>query len=209
MAYIDSVTVTADSFAVLVLGIKVGDTVRFYLSYADASWNPTTAIVSGSGEGQYGPSTSAGGHTFRASGLKSNSRLVYTIAVTDSSGKSTNLCEREHAQTSSGTGKTWPGDFTRWANITSWNITRPISAADWNAFLDHINNVIDYKGGTKVSWSGRYAVANVTNMDASYFNMGAATAMRSIGLNPPTAMQNADITPSFFKQYEDALNAAK
>lgn len=209
MASISTVTVTADSFAVLIINIQVGDTVKFFLSYADASWSPTTTIVNGTGEGQYGPSQSAGGHTFRVSDLTPNSRLVYTITCTDSAGKSTTLCEREHAQTSSAPSKPWPGDFTRWANITSWDITRPIKASDWNDFLDHINEVIDYKGGTQYNWSGRYAVANVTEMTATYFNAGAATAMRSIGLTPPYAQQGAAITPDFFKQYEDELNSAK
>ena len=204
-------TTTSDSFSVLVSGMLKGEHYRFYLYYDDNGTR--TPIV----EGEEYYAENNGAHTFSTTGLEASRDLMYTIAYLPA-GKtdwsvSTDIqyaALRSTARTKDATpAKVWPGDWTKWANLKKGDSLSLIKASDWNDFLDRINEVIDYKGGTQVNWSGHYAYSGTTVMSAYYFNSTAAQAMASIGLSPPSANQGDPITADFFVQYGKALNAAK
>lgn len=205
------ITTTSNSFNALVENLENGDSCRFWLSYADASWNKTDLIC-----GPDGPQANLGlvkisgngGHNFTVSGLKASSNLIFSIFV--NRGSTTHKpAESERATTKADTpSKVWPGDWTKWKNLKKGDAVTLVTADDWNDFLDRINEVIDYKGGTQVNFS-RYKKSEGDEMIASDFNSGAISAMHSIGLTPTLAVKDGDITVDFFIGLENTLNSAK
>lgn len=200
---------TADSFSCLVEDMLKGETYRFFLYY-DNGPNDRTQI----GDTEEYAAANNGSHTFSKDRLRAEADLMYTIAYLPAGKTDWSVTAdikyvalRSTAKTKPDEpAKVWPGDWTKWANLKAGDPTTAVTADDWNDFLDHINAVIDYKGGTKVTLT---KVSKGDEMKANYFNSGAATAMRSIGLSPPSAKQGDPITADFFVQYGKALNAAK
>ena len=200
---------TADSFSCLVEGMLKGETYRFWLYY-DNGPNNRTQI----GDTEEYAAANNGAHTFSKDGLRAEADLMYTIAYLPAGKTDWSVTAdikyvalRSTAKTKADEpAKVWPGNWTKWANLKAGDPTTTVKASEWNDFLDHINAVIDYKGGTQFDFTN-YKKVGGDEMKANDFNSGAATAMRSIGLSPPVA--SGIVTAQFFKDYEDQLNSAK
>ncbi len=206
----ENVTVTSTTFSVRIINIIAGEVLRFFLYYDAGTGNPGTAITTGE---EFGPSTTTGDHTFLASGLTPDSKLIFTVICKPVGAtnwdNATDVVRKEPARTlPAAPAKTWPGDWTKWKNLKKGNDVTLVTADDWNDFLDRINEVIDYKGGTQFNFS-RYKKSEGDDMIASDFNSGAISAMRSIGLSPTQAVKDGDITADFFIGLENTLNSAK
>lgn len=209
MPTVNTPTVTTNSFSVSVGGMSKNEIYRFFLYYDNSPKDPTQI---GSTD-EYKATKDGEVHTFSKTGLKPDRALFYTIIYLPA-GKTDWTVEadikyaakKRTARTLPE--KVWPGDWTKWANLKAGDPITTVKATDWNDFLDHINKVIDYKGGAKFNFTN-YKKVKGDEMNAKDFNDGAAAAMQSIGLNPPMATAGGTVTAQFFKNYEDQLNRAE
>lgn len=209
MPTVNTPTVKTDSFSVLVEGMSKNEIYRFFLYYDNGSSDPTQI---GSTD-EYKATKDDDSYTFKKTGLIPDRALFYTIAYLPAGKTDWTVdadikyaAKKRTARTPPE--KVWPGNWTKWASLKAGDPITTVKATDWNDFLDHINKVIDYKGGTKFDFTS-YKKVKGDEMKASDFNNGAAAAMKRIGLSPPTATAKSTITAQFFIDYEDALNSAK
>ena len=193
-------SVTYQSFEVYVTGLQKNDLVRFWLYYADSSWNTTKAII----DDQQKTATSSADIRFSASGLTANSRLIYNCSVTRSGDA--------NSPYTLGRVKTWteetplpprPNNWY-WLGITQGNYATNLTATQWNNFTTRINDFRAHLGLENYYFP---YVGKGDTFTASHYN-DAVRAINGMGRSTlPTVSKGATLKASLLQDLAVELNS--
>ena len=183
---------TADTVGAVIYEVLSGDTVRIYIREGSASASTGTVVHDKLYTADSEPFTVEG-----ISGLLPGTK--YTMNVSINGGDW--LGGQEFT-----TGSSRPDDWEWWSTVAK-GAEIQLSAAEWNAFGECINEFRVYAGLSEYSFTT--AVSGTTKISAAIVNQ-ARTAISAIdghGTLPSAAVAGNPITAAFFNNLKDALNA--
>lgn len=184
----DIIIPTDTTVGAVIYEVSSGDTVRVYIRKASSS----SAVV-------HDKAYTATGSPFEItniSGLEPGTEYIMNVSINGGDWLGAQAFKTDAGR---------PEDWAWWSTVAKGEEIK-LSAAEWNAFTERINEFRVYAGLSEYSFTT--AVSGSTKISASIVNQArtAISAISGHGTLPSAAVSGNPITAAFFNGLESALN---